>query len=69
MLPLGLAAMRPLASLTMTWSEPLDRLILFVGDDSPVMYLSATIMSPRCVGVIVKSSIISDFQSKEKKRT
>lgn len=47
MFPLGLAGMRPLASLTITCRAPLDFLVLLVGEDSPGMYLSATIMSPR----------------------
>lgn len=47
MLPLGRAAMRPLASFTMTCRAPLDFLVRLEGEDSPGRYLSATIISPR----------------------
>jgi len=61
MLPLGRAAMRPLASFTMTWRAPLDFLVRLEGEDSPGRYLSATIISPRWVGVALNSSAISDY--------
>ena len=63
-LPLGRTAISPLASLTKTWSDPLDfALLFFTGEDSEGTYLRATMTSPRCSAVSEGSSIISDCKT------